>query len=456
MTDRPAPQAWTRPRPSLALRAFLLVWSALWTIALPLILFYLRRRGRKDALYAERIEERFGRYSSPLPDAIWVHAVSLGEMRSAVPMVRQMLDRGDRVVTTHFTPAGRRESERVFAADIATGRMRAVWVPLELEWAWKRFFRAFTPRCGLVMEIEIWPRMVAAARSAGVPLFMCNAQYPFKSMTRDNGAPLQLRQQVMTQFAGALVKSDLQRRRFEDIGLGNIAVTGELRFDQPIPPHLVTAGIAARHWLGADTRRVITIASAIENEDDTYLQAIATLREHHARAGLPMPLIVYVPRRPERFTEVEGHIQAAGLSVIRRSALFDRALDPAAWGQAPDLPDVILGDSLGEMYFYLAMSDQVIVGGGFNPKGAHNISESLVLMKPVLTGPHTGTIEYPFVEAEAAGVARSVRDADALGQALIEGFGSDPARIQAFLDAHAGGTARTLAAIPRLIAAATP
>jgi 3-deoxy-D-manno-octulosonic-acid transferase len=98
------------------------------------------------------------------------------------------------------------------------------------------------------------------------------------------------------------------------------------------------------------------------------------------------------------------------------------------------------------------MADEVVVGGGFNPKGAHNIIEPLALRKPVITGPHTGTIEYPFVEAQAAGVAQSVADADALAAALIGGFQPDAQVIDAFFAAHSGGTAKTLAALPGLLA----
>jgi 3-deoxy-D-manno-octulosonic-acid transferase len=435
---------------SVGLRLFLWLWSFVWTAGLPIILSYLWRRGKKDALYGEHLAERFGRYNASFQGAIWVHAVSLGEMRSAVPMIRAMLARGDKVLTTHFTPAGRREAETVFATEIAAGQMQCVWVPLETAWAFRGFFRTFRPACGLVMEIEIWPRMVFAARGAGVPLFMCNAQYPKKSMARDAGG-LQLRHQVMQGFAGALVKSQLQADRFASVGVANIEVTGELRFEQPIPPHLVTAGQVGREWIGASRRRVITIASAIEGEDAVYLHAIAALRSDHIARDLPAPLFVYVPRRPERFDEVAQAITASGLTLGRRSVLFDETLDPAKWGRAPALPDVILGDSLGEMYFYLAMADQVIVGGGFNPKGAHNIIEPLALKKPILTGPHIGTIEYPFVEAEAAGVAQSVPDADALAQALLVPPTSDPKQIDQFFTAHSGATVKTLAALDRLL-----
>lgn len=435
---------------SLSLRLFLWFWSLVWTAGLPIILFYLWRRGKKDALYSQHLGERFGRYNASFQGAIWVHAVSLGEMRSAVPMIRAMLERGDRVVTTHFTPAGRREAESVFAKDIAAGQMQSVWVPLETAWAFRGFFSAFRPTCGLVMEIEIWPRMVFAARRAGVPLFMCNAQYPRKSMARDAGG-LQIRHQVMRGFAGALVKSQLQADRFASVGLTNIEITGELRFEQPIPPALLAAGQAARGWLGAKDRRVITIASAIEGEDVVYLHAIAALRADHAARDLPTPLFIYVPRRPERFDDVAQTIKAGGLTMLRRSELFGKALDAADWANAPPLPDVILGDSLGEMYFYLAMADQVIVGGGFNPKGAHNIIEPLALKKPILTGPHVGTIEYPFVEAEAAGVAQSVPDAQALAEALLAPATSDPKQIDMFFRAHSGATAKTLAALDKLL-----
>ncbi|MEF3046803.1 3-deoxy-D-manno-octulosonic acid transferase [Pseudotabrizicola sp. L79] len=439
---------------SLALRLFLLAWSALWTLGLPVVLLYLWRRGRKDPAYLAALPERFGRYARPMPGAIWVHAVSLGEMRSAVPLIRGLLAAGHQVVTTHFTPAGRAEALRAFGPEIALGQLQAVWVPLETGWAFAGFFRAFRPAYGLVMEIEIWPRMVFAARARGVPLFMCNAQYPQDSLARDSRG-LRLRQQVMQGFAGALVKSDLQATRFAGVGVRNIAVTGELRFDQPVPQAQVVAGQAARLWIGATHRRVICIASAIEGEDALYIQAIKALRQHHAAHDLPPPLVVYVPRRPERFDLVARTLEDAGLRLLRRSALGP-AFDPAQWGRVETTPDVFLGDSLGEMYGYLAMADQAVVGGGFTPKGSHNISEALVLGKPVMTGPHVQTIEFPFAEAEAAGVAIKATGGNDLTRLLVANHQPDPAAIAAFVASQVQATDRTLAAIPRLLAAVRP
>lgn len=419
--------------PSFKLRLALFAYGLLWLVGLPFVLAYLWRRGRKDPDYRAHIAERFGFYGTPKPGAVWVHAVSLGEFRSAVPLINALLAQGERVVITHFTPAGRRESTRVYARQIAAGQVGVIWVPFDMGFAYRNFFAARAPKYGLVMEVEIWPRMIMSARAHGVPLFMCNAQYPSKAYVRDGQTGL--RAQLMQGFSGALVKSDIQAQRFASVGVKHIEITGELRFDQPIPPAQVSAGQALK-----PARDVVVIASAIEGEDAGYISAIKAVQ------AVRDTLFVYVPRRPERFDEVAAQLQAAGLRIARRS----ETLAPDLSGTLPDDIDVFYGDSLGEMYFYLAMANRVIVGGGFNPKGAHNIIEPLALKKPVLVGPETWTIEYPFVEAEAAGVARSVPDFDALAAALIARADPAPAQIDAFFTAHSGATARTLQGIASL------
>lgn len=421
----------------MILKAFLVLYRLAWVVFTPLVLIYLWHRGRRDATYFSNLGERFGSYG-PLPqNCVWIHAVSLGETRSAVPLARDLLAAGETIVFTHFTPAGRREAHSTFASEIAEGRVASVWVPLDMFCVFARFFRACHPKIGLTMEIEIWPAMIFAARRAGVPLYMCNAQYPDKSLARDSSG-LRLRQKIMTGFAGAFVKSQLQAERFASAGVRNIHVTGELRFDQPIPQHLLDAAERfAPHLAG---RSVITIASAIEGEDPLFIKVI-----HDLLSDTRKPLIIYVPRAPERFDTVARMLADAGLTVARRSDVFDADLGlVAAWSEDTD---VLLGDSLGEMYFYLALADRVVVGGGFHPNGAHNVIEPLALHKPVLTGPHTHTIEYPFVEAQAAGVAVSVADGAALSAALQGHDWTTPDAIMTFLQAHSGASAKTLTAI---------
>ncbi len=424
--------------PSLKLRLALIAYTVLWWALLPVVVLYLRRRGRKDPLYAQKLAERFGRYRVRLKNPVWVHAVSLGEMRSATPLIRALLAQGETVLTTHFTPAGRREAEREFAAEIAVGTVQTVWVPFEYGFAYRRFLKQFAPKYGLVMEIEIWPRMIMACRRYKTPLFMCNAQYPEKSFEKDQQG-LGLRAALVAGFAGGFVKSEGQQARFAAVGMQNIHVTGELRFDQPIPQAHLTAAAACRAAL-TKGRPSFTLTSVVEGEDALYIDMI------RQTTGV---FFVYVPRAPERFDDVAQMLQATGLRYARRSALLDDDLGLA--DPAPEI-DVLLGDSMGEMYFYLGLCDRAIVGGGFVPKGAHNIIEPLALKKPVIVGPHIWTIAYPATEAMAAGVCQLVPDAQALMDEVQAPTPVTDAQITTFYEDHAGGVARTLAAIPKALA----
>lgn len=302
--------------PAPKLRIALWFYSFLWWIMTPFILLYLWRRGRKDPVYAHHVPERFGRYKATLYRPVWVHAVSLGEMRSATPLIRALLADGEAVLSTHFTPAGRREAEREFATEIAEGRFATVWVPFEYGFAYRRFLNHFAPQYGLVMEIEIWPRMITACRKHGTDLFMCNAQYPKKSYEKDK-AGLGLRAALIPGFAGGFVKSNGQRKRFAETGLQNIHVTGELRFDQPIPSAHIAA--ANEHASALNRGRpTYTLTSVVEGEDAVYMRMIK---------ACPEAFFVYVPRAPERFDEVADMLKSAGINFARRSVILDNALD---------------------------------------------------------------------------------------------------------------------------------
>ena len=439
----------SRRFPTLRLRFALILYSVLWILGLPLMLAYLWHRARSDPLYGQHLAERFGVHKPWLPGSVWIHAVSLGEVRSAVPLIKALLAEGRSVVISHFTPAGRREVERVFAKDIADGRLRAVWVPFEFEWTFRRFFGAFRPAYGLVMEVEIWPRMIMASRRAKVPLLLCNAQYPLKSYTRDTGRPFfaGARADLIRGFAGAMVKSGIQKERFASVGAARIAVTGELRFEQPIPSEQVRAGHRLRQTLAPD-RTGILFASVVEGEDPLFIRTILDMRRSCSDEGLSPPLFVYVPRAPERFGEVAALLDEAGCSVLRRSEALDEKLAPKG-----DLvkTDLFLGDSMGEMNAYIAMCDRVVVGGGFTPKGSHGITEALAQGKPVIVGPETWTIEYPAEEAIRAGVCRRVSP-ECLADALAPGSEvPERAAIQKFLSDHSGALEKTLASIPMLL-----
>ena len=197
---------------------------------------------------------------------------------------------------------------------------------------------------------------------------------------------------------------------------------------------------------------IIAIASGIEGEEDLFVKLIKDVRERALNDGTRAPLFVYVPRAPERFGNVAEKLKQAGLNTVLRSDALDK--DLAAKQEALDSSTaVLLGDSLGEMYFYLNLADRVIVGGGYCEVGAHNIIEPLSLRKPVLVGPHVWTIEYPFVEAQAAGIVEIVEHGAALAEKVVEPIEDFRSRIDLFLEEHSGASQRTLDAIDAVLAA---
>ncbi|PSL20157.1 3-deoxy-D-manno-octulosonic acid transferase [Shimia abyssi] len=429
-------------------------YRLLWACLLPVGLVYLWLRGRKDPLYRQHIGERFGVYSKPLPQRpVWIHAVSIGELRSATALIRCALAAGHNVLVTNFTPAGRRESEKQFAPEIASGRLAVVYVPFDMSWCHRRLIAACQPQICLPLEVEIWPCMIHATRRAGVPLYLCNAQYATKSWIRD-AKGLKFRKRIVAKCAGAFVKSDIHKQRYESIGVEDVIVTGELRFDQAIPDYLLDAAEAHRPALQRDNRQVIAIASGVEHEETIYRDMIQNLVANAHERGSPAPLVIYVPRAPERFDAVFDGLCQAGLSVERRSRLGAPGAEGLKNIQLPDTNkiQVLLGDSLGEMFYYLALAQKVIVGGGFYERGAHNIIEPLAIGKPAYVGPYTWTIEYPFEEAKLAGIATSYETPDAMVDALLALPVPEPQTIAEFMGLHSGASAKTLAGIEKVIA----
>ncbi len=435
--------------PTFKLRLILVLYRLAWFFCLPWLVRYLYLRSRREPAYFQFLGERFGRHRPRGVAHIWVHAVSLGEVRSAAPLIEQLLLGDTPIVTTHFTPAGRREAERLFADAIAAGRLSVVYVPFDYGAAFGRFFKAFRPSYGLVMEVEFWPGMIMSCRKQGVPLFLCNGQYPSRSLARDQKR-LFSRSEFVRGFAGVMVKSEYQAARFRTLGVERVAITGEMRFEQPISQAQVAAAQALRAAFGA--RPVITLASVVIGEDAAALAMIKQVQAHFAEQGEARPLFVYVPRAPERFAQVADMMAAQAFTYGSRSDLLDAALCPLAASSFAQL-DILLGDSLGEMYFYLGLCDLAIVGGGFGEQGSHNISEPLSLRKPVIIGPNDCTIEFPAREAIAEGVCLQMDFAqltEQLTQRPLQ-FASACA-IDNFLAAHGGSTAKTLAAIEQFMA----
>ena len=420
------------PPPPLRYRVFLALYVALIFVSKPLIWRYFKRRAKSDPEYGASLEERKG-FGQPFAADVWVHAVSLGELKSAVPLIQLCLDAGHKVITTHATPAGRKAAEEIFAADIVAENMCVRYAPIDVPGYWGRFFKSYRPNVGLVMEMEFWPVMLEQASRHSCLLWLANSQIPSKTFKRAT-TTAKLFGHPVSRAAGVFAKSEVMAKRFRAFGAQQVIVVGETRFDIARPDTQIVAG----RDLGG-TRRVVTLASVVAGEEEVYLSLAQSL----AKADSP-PLVVWVPRAPEVFQATADRLSAAGLRVAKRSDVFDDTLQP----RSPlDEIDVLVGDSLGEMFFYLAPADAVIVGGGFVEKGAHNVIEPLSLGKPVLTGPHVWTIEFPGVEAEAAGVLTVVRSPEDLLPLVQNAIGQDNDHAVAFHRQYQGASRRIFEAI---------
>lgn len=441
--------------PSGPVRGLLAVYQLLWHLLLPGVLFFLWRRGRKEPLYRRFWAERFGNTDTPLSRPLWLHSASMGELRGAAPLVRALLANGLPIVVTTLTPAGRTAAQQLFAEPMAQGQLAVAYLPLELGWAVRRFIRQVKPRAAVMTEIDTWPVLLATLRTQGVPLAMANAQYPKESFVRDRQRWWGFRAALFQAYELVLCKSDTHAQRFRELGCERVVVAGETRFDLPVSPQqLGAADRLAQRWglasHAAGGRPVVCFASVVVGEDAVFLKTMQTLWQALDEQAGPRPLFVYVPRSPQRFDDSEQLMTKAGLRVARRSQCLDAALSPNA-DLKMETVDVLLGDSLGEMYFYLALSQAAVVGGSFVDTGAHNVIEPLALKKPVMVGPSIWGIEYPGVEALAAGVLQQHADAQRLAQALLplltfpEAYARAVAGAETFFAEHGGATDKHMA-----------
>lgn len=410
------------------------VYSALWWLALPAVLGRLWWRGRKEPGYRAHWAERLGIYADPASEkcTIMVHAVSVGETRAAEPLVNALLQAYPdcRILLTHMTPTGRATGHALFGHHGA--RVVQSYLPYDTGLMVRRFLRHYRPRVCILMETEVWPNLIAGCAREAVPVALVNARLSEKSLR--SGQRLG---RMMAEAARAITlvaaQTEADAARVRSLGALNVAVTGSIKFDVVPPQAALDKGAWLRARIGA--RPVLLCASTREGEEALLLDA-------WQRAQLPPEtLLLLVPRHPQRFDEVAAMAQARGLRVRRRSRL-----DAEEVGDA----QVLLGDSMGEMFAYFAACDCAFIGGSLLPLGGQNLIEACALGKPVLVGEHTFNFAQATDEAVESGGALRVRDADALlasAAALLADDGKRHAmgaRALAFAQRHRGATSRTV------------
>lgn len=414
-----------------------LVYNALLHLALPFLPLRLWWRGRREPGYRAHVGERFGAYAQrPDRPVIWVHAVSVGETRAAQPLVEALAGRypDHALLLTTMTATGRATAESLYGE-----RAMIAFLPYDYAWAVRRFLAHFRPRFGIIMETEIWPNLVRAARQAGVPMVLANARMSPKS-ARGYRRVAALAREALADIAAIGAQSEADAQRLRDLGANAVEVTGNLKFDITPPAELRERAQALRRLWGE--RPVFLAASTREGEEELLLDALS----RKAISGL---LTVIVPRHPQRFDEVAALLARRGLAFVRRSA------------QAPLPPDCpfALGDTMGEMFAYYGAADVAWVGGSLLPYGAQNLIEACATGTPVIIGPSTYNFAQAAELAIEAGAAIQAADADGV-VAQVARLVADPAARQrmgesgtAFAVAHQGATARTMRIVERVVEA---
>ena len=419
-----------------------LLYALAWILATPLVLARLAWRARRQPGYLHRLGERFGRYRPRLAGPyLWIHAVSVGETRAAAPLVDALQARypGHRILVTHMTPTGRATSREIFG-----DRVERAWLPYDMGFAVRRFFEHFHPDLGIVLETEIWPRLLEEAARRDIPVVLANARLSERSARRYAWVP-SLTRWSFANLRGVAAQTEADAGRFRAIGARAPVVLGNVKFDLAVPPQMVERGAGFRERFGP-TRSVWVAGSTREGEEALLLNAFA---------AAPFPadvLLVIVPRHPQRFDDVARLAQSRGFDVALRSS--EEAVPPAV--------RVVVGDSMGEMFAYYAAADVVVMGGSLLEFGSQNLIEACALGRPVIVGLHTFNFSEASKSAIAAGAAVRVKDArEAL--AVAAAISADPSRREAmgargreFVAAHRGAVGRLMAWIETATAKATP
>jgi 3-deoxy-D-manno-octulosonic-acid transferase len=357
-------------------------YSLLLRLATPVYFARLWWRGRREPRYREAWGERLGTYAGdPGQGRVWIHAVSLGETRASEPLVNALrrLRPDVRLLFTHGTATGRDAGAKLMRA----GDVQA-WLPFDTPGAVKRFLRKHRPAVGVLMETEVWPNLMAAARRAELPVVLANARLSQRSL-RKGQRMRRLMRPAVTALTRVLAQTVDDAERLRAMGASPVMVTGNLKFDVSPNPKLIARGL---EWRQALNRAVVLATSTRDGEEQPLLQAWTKL-------AAPRPLLVIVPRHPQRFDAVAALIEASGLSHVRRSAWQEHA--PAEAGEL----DVWLGDSVGEMPLYYGMADAALLGGSFAPLGGHNLIEAAACGCPLVMGPHT----FNFAQASKQSLA---------------------------------------------------
>jgi 3-deoxy-D-manno-octulosonic-acid transferase len=415
-----------------------LIYTVIMYLLIPLILYRLAVRGLRYREYFGRWRERFGFFPDPhIRESIWIHAVSMGEVNAALPLIDALMQRHQHTpfVITTVTPTGSERVRRVYG-----DRVFNVYLPYDLPASIRRFLKRVRPRVSVVMETEIWPNLFLECAARDIPVILANARLSEKSF-RGYGPVRPLAKQAVASVRYIAAQSVTDAGRLRELGAepDRLGVVGNLKYDMSVPSDLTEQAHAMRQTWGAQ-RPVWIAASTHEGEELPVLKAhTEVLRQ------FPDALLLIAPRHPERFKPVALACRNFGFVTRTRSEDGTASIDTQCF----------VVDTLGELLRFYATTDVAFVGGSLVPIGGHNILEPAALAVPVVVGPKTFNFADITASLLDSGAAVQIDDGEALGSIIIK-FLADPelrsrtgrAAKKAF-EREQGGVIRTVAIVDR-------
>ncbi|MEO6194462.1 MAG: glycosyltransferase N-terminal domain-containing protein [Thermoanaerobaculia bacterium] len=394
--------------------------------------FLLARRGSH---YLPTLPGRLGRAAgpAPAPGALWLHAVSVGEVGVAATLARALPPEIPLLITT-ITPTGQERARAAFA-----GRAEVAYLPFDVGFAVRRFFRRHQPRALVLVEGDYWPLVLREARRRGLPIAVVNGRVGDRGFRRMR----RLRRFLGPLFAGVGrfgVQSGQDRDRLLALGIdpGRVAVTGNLKYESPEPARKPDLEASLRGLAGG--RPILLAGSTMAGEEAQVLDAF------QAAGGLERALLVLAPRHPERWNEVDALLRARGEDAVRRTAL-----------PSSGRPAVVLLDSLGDLAGLYRLAAAAFIGGTLVPTGGHNPLEAARFGVPLAVGPAMHNFREMAEAFDTAGAWRRVADARELGAAWREWLESPDAaretgeRALRLVEENRGAVGRTIAMLAAVI-----
>jgi 3-deoxy-D-manno-octulosonic-acid transferase len=420
------------------------IYVALLVLFAPLLAFKAYRSGKYREGWAEKLLGKAPRRIGERP-CLWFHAVSVGEVKQIAPIVDGLARRrpGWEIVVSTTTRDGLALARQLYS------ELVTFYAPLDFSWATRRAMARVRPTVLALVELELWPNLIASAKKAGARVAIINGRLSLRSHRgyRALRGPLG---PTLRRLDAVVVQTEEYAERFVDLGVPRrrVRITGSIKFDGLESDRDNPRTRALRRELGLAPTDVIFVAgSTMEGEEEAALAAYRSCRVRHPRLRL-----ILVPRHPVRFDRVAALVQEQGERLVRRSR-------PGTVFGIGDGPPVVLVDTLGELSAVWGLADVAFVGGSLRPgRGGQNMMEPAAFGAAVLFGPYTANFREPVEQLLARDAARRVVGDDGLASALAEAL-DDPeaaaargASAREFVLAQRGAADRTLAELDRLAA----